>query len=143
MHVEGSRSRRFATIIGALVAGALVGGTAVYLAVTATRSSPVLYRVVFQQMPHQLDHYNVSDIDIPWSVTIGGVTEVQPPSTSLPLNGSGRGTQDMNLSKIVFSLADGTYGFVVSNLSAPFNPPAGSVVVNGSDVLVRVYFEPP
>ena len=78
---------------------------------------------------------------IPWSVTIGNVTEVQPSGTPLPLNNYGlSGTLDKNLTIIVFSLPDGTYHFSVSPSAGFFTPQSGTAVVNGTDVLVDVAY---
>lgn len=54
---------------------------------------------------------------------------------------------DGNVSIIVFSLADGTYKFVLGP-GAPFAPvnyafDDGMVVVNGSNVIVQLAYEPP
>jgi hypothetical protein len=78
---------------------------------------------------------------VPWSVTIGNVTEVQPSGTPLPLNNYGlSGTLDKNLTVIVFSLLDGTYHFSVSPSAGFFTPQSGTAVVNGTDVLVDVAY---
>ncbi|MDA4112645.1 MAG: hypothetical protein OK474_01190 [Thaumarchaeota archaeon] len=78
---------------------------------------------------------------VPWSVTVGNVTEVQPSGTPLPLNNYGlSGTVDKNLTIIVFSLPDGTYHFSVSPSAGFFTPQSGTAVVNRTDVLVDVAY---
>jgi hypothetical protein len=46
---------------------------------------------------------------------------------------------NVNLTIIVFSLPNGTYPFSVSN-DAFFTPDSGTVVVNGTDVLVQIAY---
>jgi hypothetical protein len=86
---------------------------------------------------------------IPWSVTIGNVTKVQPPGTSLPLTNSTLmdTTNNLNLTVLVFSLPDGRYNFTVNptsfSLAGPdyFLPDSGVVDVNGTNVLIQVQLE--
>lgn len=78
---------------------------------------------------------------VPWSVTIGNTTEVQPPGTSLPLdNFSLSGTTNSSLSEITFSLADGTYSYRVSPSALFFTPDSGTFAVSGSNVTVRIAY---
>jgi hypothetical protein len=100
-------------------------------------TSPALHCVVFQQT----GACNPEFWGVPWSVTIGATTEVQPPDTPLPLNnGSLSGTLNQNLTVIVFSLSDGAYRFVVSPSNFYFTPDSGTIDVNGSNVLVEIAF---
>jgi len=78
---------------------------------------------------------------VPWSVTIGNVTEVQPPYTKLPLdNYSLSGTSNSSLSEISFSLANGTYNYRISPSAEFFTPTSGTVNVLGSSVTVDIAF---
>ncbi len=96
-----------------------------------------LHCVVFQQLGACSPEF----WGIPWSVTIGNMTEVQPPGTPLPLNNYGLdGTLNSNLTVIVFSLPNGHYNFSVSPSAAFFTPTTGSVSVSGSDVLVQIAY---
>ena len=70
---------------------------------------------------------------IPWSVTINGVTRVQPPNTTLPINNfTLYGTQDQSLTRITFFLSAGEYIFSVSPSDNFFTPTNGTVSVNGN-----------
>ncbi|MDG6908349.1 MAG: hypothetical protein JRN20_21470 [Nitrososphaerota archaeon] len=79
---------------------------------------------------------------IPWSVTIGNTTEVEPPGTPLPLNNGGplQGTFGESFSNITFSLADGTYSYIVSPSAGFFTPVSGNVTVAGSNVTVPIKY---
>jgi hypothetical protein len=93
--------------------------------------------VVFQQ----LGACSAEFWGIPWSVTIGVDTEVQPPGTTLPLNNYGLiGTLNKNFTVIIFSLPNGVYPFSVSPSVGFFTPTAGSVTVNGTDALVEIAY---
>jgi len=101
-------------------------------------SSSTLHCVVFQQLGAcSPDEF----WGIPWSVTIGNSTEVQPPGTTLPLDNYGLGgTLNENFTVIVFSLPSGLYNFSVSPSAGFFTPTTGSVRVNGTDVLVEIAY---
>jgi hypothetical protein len=104
---------------------------------TVGAGSPNHHYVVFQQIGACSPDF----WGIPWSVTVGNVTEVQPSGTPLPLNSYGlSGTLDKNLTIIIFSLPDGTYHFSVSPSAGFFTPQSGTAVVNGTDVLVDVTY---
>jgi hypothetical protein len=78
---------------------------------------------------------------VPWSVTIGDVTEAQPPNTKLPLdNNSLSGTSNSSLSTITFSLANGTYDYRVSPSAEFFTPTSGTVNVSGANVTVEIAY---
>ena len=95
------------------------------------------YAVTFQQMGACSPVF----WGVPWSVTIGNVTEVQPPDTKLPLdNYSLSGTSNSSLSEITFSLANGTYGYRVSPSAEFFTPTSGTVNVSGSDVTLEIAY---
>jgi hypothetical protein len=95
------------------------------------------YAVTFQQVGACSPEF----WGVPWSVTIGSVTEVQPPDTKLPLdNYSLSGTSNSGLSKIAFSLANGTYEYRVSPSASFFTPTSGTVNVAGSSVTVSIAY---
>jgi hypothetical protein len=72
-----------------------------------------------------------------WYVTLGGITIVQPSNATRPLPI----LQGVNLpvfamiSKIVFTVPDGSYPYYVSLGNNTYN---GTVVVKGSDVVIQV-----
>jgi len=131
-----------------IVAGVLISASVFFAVSGATKtvtvdgSSPTTgssgdHYVFFQQIGACSPEF----WGVPWSVTIGGVTEVQPQGTPLPLINYGlSGTTDKNLTIIAFSLPDGTYGFDVSPSQDFFTPQSGTVVVSGSDVLVDIAY---
>jgi hypothetical protein len=141
--MKGKGSHGPIAIAASMLVGGLIAAPFVYLAVISVHSSSascanssVLHCAVFQQIGACSPKF----WGVPWSVTIGGVTGVQPANTKLPLdNNSTSGTSNMNLSIIVFSLPDGNYHFKVS--PSFFVPDSGSVMVNGTDVLVQLGFE--
>jgi len=78
---------------------------------------------------------------VPWSVTIGNVTKVQPPDTKLPVNNySLSGTSNSSLSEISFALANGTYNYTVSPTAEFFTPTFGTVSVSGSNTTVDIVY---
>ncbi len=78
---------------------------------------------------------------VPWSVTIGNVTKVQPPDTKLPLdNFSLAGTTNASLTEITFSVTNGTYHYRVSPSAGFFTPTSGTVNVTGSNVTVQIAY---
>jgi hypothetical protein len=100
-------------------------------------SSPNLHCVAFQQ----LGACNPEFWGVPWSVTVDGVTQVQPEGSSVPGPNSGLGgTTNQNLTIIVFSLPDGAYNFSVRPSNGYFTPTSGTVDVNGTDVLVQIAY---
>ncbi len=108
---------------------------------STTATTQQVYTVVFQQLG---SCSNPEFWGIPWAVTIGDTTEVQPPGTPLPPdNGSlsgETGTLNENFSVIAFALPDGSYNFKVDP-STYFQPNSGVVDVNGADVLVQIGYE--
>ena len=111
---------------------------------TVTTTTPTaattqqVYDVVFQQLGACS---NPEFWGVPWSVTIGNTTEVQPPGTPLPISNSTLyGTTNKNLTVITFSLPDGSYHFRVSPSYEFFTPDSGTIDVNGTDVLVQIAY---
>ena len=108
---------------------------------STTATTQQVHTVVFQQLG---SCSNPEFWGIPWAVTIGDTTEVQPPGTPLPPdNGSlsgEAGTLNENFSVIAFALPDGSYNFKVDP-STYFQPNSGVVDVNGADVLVQIGYE--
>jgi hypothetical protein len=95
------------------------------------------YAVTFQQIGACSPEF----WGVPWSVTIGSVTEVQPPDTRLPLdNYSLSGTSNSSMSEITFSLANGTYDYTVSPSAEFFTPTFGTINVSGSSVTVDIAY---
>jgi hypothetical protein len=133
----------------AVIVAALIIGSAIYLAIpslgkttaasaASCDSSPTFHCVVFQQTGACS---NPEFYGEPWSVTIGGTTEVQPPGATPPGPNSGLGgTLNKNLTVIVFSLANGIYSFDVRPSDFYFTPDSGTFDVNGTDVLVQIAY---
>ena len=102
-----------------------------------SNSSGQLYQVTFQQVGACSPEF----WGIPWSVTIDGVTEVQPPGTQLPISNSTLyGTTNETYTSIVFSLPNGTYNYRVSPSNFFFTPDSGSISVSGSDLTVKIAY---
>ena len=113
----------------------IVGGT------TTSPSTGRDYQVTFNQIA-ACKAFPPAFWGIPWSVTIGNTTMVEPPGTPLPLNngGSVQGTFDEALSNITFNLPNGTYSYVVSPTFEFFTPDSGNVTVAGSNVTVPIEY---
>jgi hypothetical protein len=130
------------TVLALLVAVIVIVASAGFLALSrqpgaAPTPSGGPYAVTFEQIGACSPQF----WGAPWSVTIGGVTKVEPPSTALPLdNYSLAGTTNSSLSQITFSLDDGTYNYSVSPSADFFTPDSGSVAVSGSNVTVRIAY---
>ena len=102
-----------------------------------SNSSGRLYQVSFEQVGACSPEF----WGIPWSVTIDGVTEVQPPGTQVPISNSTLyGTTNETYTSIVFSLPDGTYNYRVSPSNFFFTPDSGSISVSGSDLTVKIAY---
>jgi len=127
----------------------LTSMTTVTITVTSTViSTPInstearVYAVTFQQVRY-CGQYNI----MPWAVTIGGLTQVQPPNHSLPLPTNTFSTivPNQNLTHITFLVPPGVYNYTLSG-GAPMGGElytgsgmtSGTVVVNGADVSVSV-----
>jgi len=134
----------------AIIVAALIIGSVAYLAFSPTGkttitvtipcdASSALHCVVFQQLGACS---NPEFWGVPWSVTVGGTTEVQPPGAPPPGPDSGlEGTLDENLTVIAFSLPNGTYSFTVwppSGYTA--TPASGTIVIDGANVTVDLTF---
>jgi hypothetical protein len=126
-----------------LVAAVVMVGTVAFISLSQRPStSPPIsrngnYEVTFQQ----IGACSPTFWGVPWSVTIGNVTKVQPPGTTLPLdNYSLSATTNSSLSEITFSLADGTYDYRVSPSAEFFTPTFGTVKVSSSNVTVDIAY---
>jgi|GEM_PF-3434295 len=78
-----------------------------------------------------------------WAVTLGNITISQPSNTTYPFSSSG-GESDTaagaSISKIVFTVPDGTYNYT-TYAPADLFPYSGTVNVSGSDVVVQLELE--
>ena len=105
---------------------------------TTVAAASQLYNVTFQQT----GACSPPVYTVPWSVTLGGRTEAEPPNTPLPIaNGSSytAGPEPPGLYTIVFTgIPDGVYQYKIAP-SAPFTILSGTITVNGADVSVPVY----
>jgi hypothetical protein len=96
--------------------------------------SGVLYNVTFQQDGACSPEF----WGVPWAVTIGDHTWVQPAGTALPLNDYSIGsTTNEALSTISFLLPNGFYQYEIHPSEGFFTPDSGVVNVNGADVTVN------
>jgi hypothetical protein len=93
------------------------------------------YNVTFQQIgacpPHEF-------WGIPWSITINGVTMVQPSGTPLPLDNNvlyGTGSP----TAITFFLGAGNYNYTVNPSQGFFTPDSGNVTVTGNETVPIAY----
>jgi len=78
---------------------------------------------------------------VPWSVTIGNDTEVQPIYAPAPHSAAALyGTSDSSLASISFALPNGTYQYQVRPSNGYFTPSSGSVTVNGADVTIPIAY---
>ena len=101
----------------------------------STTASAGLHQVAFHQTGNCNGLYTA-----PWSVTMGNMTETEPPGGTVPTYGFSGGLDYAIYSTIFFHVPDGTYNYSVSPAYA-FNqagPATGIVTVRGADVVVPV-----
>lgn len=111
--------------------------TTITKTLTTNSSNSQQYYVVFQQIGACTPEF----WGIPWSVTIGNLTLVQPPNTPIPINnGTLYGTTNLNYTTITFLLSNGVYSFRVSPTLFFFTPTTGTVTVSGSNVTVPIRY---
>src|SRR5579872_757592 len=86
---------------------------------------------------------------IPWSATLStgknNTTKVQPPGTPLPLSGSFSGGPDLTqYDQIMFLVPNGNYSYTLDPSEFRNNQSlnTGTVLVNGSDVIVDFAYYP-
>lgn len=102
-----------------------------------------LFQVIFVQTPTCGD---LNEYAIPWAVNLGNMTIVEPPNARLPdpsselLQG---GVKILNLTRITFSLPDGTYRYTVLpsgdfGVNLPGGNLTSAVTVQGADIVVTV-----
>jgi hypothetical protein len=104
---------------------------------TATTTTQ-LHKVIFNESA-------VCDNDYPdrWAVTLADITISQPANVTFPFSkGAQFGSAGEAVSKIVFTMPDGTYNWNVSALTS-LVPASGTIGVNGSDVEIQIQVEPP
>ena len=105
---------------------------------STTNTSQIFYEVVFNDAgncPPPPLTYPAS-----WAVSLNNKTIVEPPSAGFPLPAYPElGPAFRNYSMITFSVPDGTYHYTVYP-QTEFYLQSGTVVVNGSDVVVPVEF---
>ena len=108
--------------------------------ITASPSStgPQLDSVTFQQVRY-CNTYNM----LPWTVTIDGLTQVQPSNQSLPLPSNTFSTRasNQNLTRMTFYLTPGSYPYTLNGgaqMGGGFYPTSGTVNVNGPNIIVNV-----
>lgn len=107
---------------------------------SASSNGTRVFQATFQQVRY-CGQYNI----LPWAVTLNGFTEVQPSNQSFPLptNTFSTFVPDQNLTRITFSLPDGTYNYAVwggtpHGPGGQLYPEGGTVEINGSNVLVNL-----
>jgi len=106
-------------------------------------TSRTLFQVVFMQTPTCGD---LKEYAIPWAVRLGNVTIVEPPNATLPdpsselLQG---GVTNLNLTRIIFLVPDGTYRYTVLppgdfGVNLPGGNLTSALTVHGADTDVTV-----
>ncbi len=98
---------------------------------TIAVSSIQLHKVTFNESTCN------DDYPYEWAVTLGNITIGQPSNATFPFpRGAVKlGPAGAMISKIVFTVPDGTYNYNISGSIGPI-PESGIVNVNGSDVVV-------
>jgi hypothetical protein len=151
-------------VVAALVIGLLVGAAATYalagasLGRTTTTTLPPITSTTTATASQQIA--DVSSIQLHkvtfnetgdcggvyadrWAVTMGNITTSQPSNMTYPFPSFG-GESDTAagalISKIVFTVPDGTYNYTTYAPASLF-PFSGTVDVNGSDVVVQLQLE--
>jgi len=102
---------------------------------TVAPTSVTLHTVTFNETGSGCTAGYVYDSE--WYVTLANITIVQPSNATLPSPNSGAGYyagKFAMISKIVFTVPDGTYPYYVSLGSVN-----GTVTVSGSDVVIQVF----
>ncbi len=150
--------RSYTALAIAIVVAALIIGSVAYLTVSPTNKTITkvvtfsrtttsanstgvrAYDVTFQQVRY-CGQFNI----VPWSVTLNGLTEVEPSNQSLPLPTNTFSTivSNQNLTRIIFSVPPGTYNYTVSGgtpngLGGELYPRQGTIMVNELDIIVNV-----
>lgn len=125
-------------IVAAGLLAATLGGLGATKTVTETRtagppSSLTLHTVTFNETGSGCTAGYVYESR--WYVTLANITIVQPSNATLPIPSPAPGysAKFAMISKIVFTVPDGTYPYYVS-----LGPRNGTVTVSGSDVVVQV-----
>lgn len=78
-----------------------------------------------------------------WAVTLGTTTISEPANATFPFSRAVEFTSGGEaISKIIFTLPDGTYSWNVSALTG-LVPTSGTVTVHGSDAVVQIQAQPP
>jgi YVTN family beta-propeller protein len=121
------------TIVGLIVVAA-VGF--VILSSSRSGSPSGTYKVAFQQIEAPC---SPSFWGVPWAVTIGNVTKIQPTSAKLPIPYISS-TTNRSLAEIDFFLRDGSYQYAVSPSQYYFTPSSGSLAVSGSNVTIPISY---
>lgn len=128
-----------------------LASTTVYEATSRTTSTSVvtttttsfltpskLERVIFNESTICDDQYADR-----WAVTLGDITIVQPSNATFPFSvATNFGPAGESISKIIFTVPDGTWNWNVSARTG-LGPASGTVDVNGSDVIVQLQAQPP
>ncbi len=141
---------RIGLVAAAMVAAGLLVSTSILYAafnrgpvatttVTQTAAAAtLLHKVIFNETGIHCSWSGQPSFISRWYVTLGEVTIVQPSNATLPFPDPGVSTYgDYGMiSKIVFTVPDGTYQY---HGSLGLN---GTAVVNGSDVVIQVYSYP-
>jgi hypothetical protein len=128
-------------LLSAYVGVSLVPVRTLTLVQSVTATTDRVYKVTFEQVQY-CGEYNI----LPWGVSIDGLVQVQPHNQSLPLPTNTLSTivPDKNLTQMAFYLPPGAYNYTLlggsgfEELDVGNGAHSGTVVVNGSDVVVNV-----
>ena len=121
------------TVVGLIVVAA-VGFVVLSSSQSGSRSGT--YEVAFQQIGASC---SPSFWGVPWAVTIGNATKIQPASAKLPIPYIGS-TTNKSLAEIDFFLPDGSYQYAVSPSQYYFTPSSGSFAVSGSNITIPISY---
>jgi hypothetical protein len=98
-------------------------------------SSGGTYEVAFQQ----IGACSPSFWSVPWAVTVGNITKVQPATARLPITYL-YSTTNKTLAGKDFPLPNGNYDYTVSPPQDYFTPSSGSFVVSGSNTSISIAY---
>ncbi len=129
-----------AILIAVSISVAVGGERTTTVTVTPTNSTgEVVYKVTFQQVQY-CGLYNI----LPWAVTVGGLTQVQPSNQTLPLptNTFSTVVPDQSLTRMTFYLPPGAYSYIVYGGSGngpggQLYPTSGTFQVVGSNLVLN------
>jgi hypothetical protein len=150
---KGIGATPMAIIIGALMVSASVlfavspyglGGarTVTKIETTTSISATMVGLIQLHKVTFNASSLCPSGYADEWAVTLGNIILSEPSNVTFPFSGGELfSSAGQMISKITFTVPDGTYDYNVSK-SADAYPASGTVEVHGSDVLIQILEEP-